>query len=222
MNLSVASLVCLLAALVPAAAPAKTAAKTTKPAAAPKSAAAAKAPAANPRVALDTNKGRIVIEVYADKAPKSAKNFLDYVKAGHYNNTIFHRVMPGFMIQGGGFSPDMTEKPTRGPIQNEADNQVLNQRGTVAMARTGDPNSATAQFFVNLVNNGFLNFRSKTQEGWGYTVFGNVVEGMDVVDAIAQVPTATKGMYEAVPVTPVVIKKASVVAATKPAATPKK
>jgi peptidyl-prolyl cis-trans isomerase B (cyclophilin B) len=221
MNLSVASLVCLLAALVPAAAPAKTAAKTTK-AAAPKSAVATKAPAANPRVALDTSKGRIVIEVYADKAPKSARNFLDYVKAGHYNNTIFHRVMPGFMIQGGGFTPDMTEKPTRGPIQNEADNQVLNQRGTVAMARTGDPNSATAQFFVNLVNNGFLNFRSKTAEGWGYTVFGNVVEGMDVVDAIAQVPTATKGMYEAVPVTPVVIKKASVVAAAKPAAAAKK
>jgi peptidyl-prolyl cis-trans isomerase B (cyclophilin B) len=221
MNLSVASLVCLLAALVPAAAPAKTAAKTTK-AAAPKSAVATKAPAANPRVALDTSKGRIVIEVYADKAPKSARNFLDYVKAGHYNNTIFHRVMPGFMIQGGGFTPDMTEKPTRGPIQNEADNQVLNQRGTVAMARTGDPNSATAQFFVNLVNNGFLNFRSKTPEGWGYTVFGNVVEGMDVVDEIAKVPTATKGMYEAVPVTPVVIKKASVVAATKPAAAPKK
>src|SRR5437870_3483867 len=123
MNLSVASLVCLLAAaLVPAAAPAKTAAKTTKPAAAAKSAAASKAPAANPRVALDTSKGRIVIEVYADKAPKSARNFLDYVKAGQYNNTIFHRVMPGFMIQGGGFTPDMTEKPTRGPIQNEADN----------------------------------------------------------------------------------------------------
>lgn len=218
MNLSVASLVCLLAALVPAAAPAKAA----KPAAAPKSAPAAKAPAANPRVALDTSKGRIVIEVYADKAPKSAKNFVDYVKAGHYNNTIFHRVMPGFMVQGGGFTPDMTEKPTRGPIPNEADNQVLNQRGTVAMARTGDPNSATAQFFVNLVNNGFLNFRSKTQEGWGYTVFGNVVEGMDVVDAIAQVPTATKGMYEAVPVTPVVIKKASVVTASKPAAAAKK
>jgi len=218
MNLSVASLVCLLAVLVPAAAPAKTAAKTAKPAA--KS--AAKAPAANPRVALDTSKGRIVIEVYADKAPKSARNFLDYVKAGHYNNTIFHRVMPGFMIQGGGFTPDMTEKPTRGPIQNEADNQVLNQRGTVAMARTGDPNSATAQFFVNLVNNGFLNFRSKTQEGWGYTVFGNVVEGMDVVDEIAKVSTATKGMYEAVPVTPVVIKKASVVAATKPAAAAQK
>ena len=220
MNLSVASLVCLLAALIPAAAPAKTAAKAAKPAAAAKSA-AAKAPAGNPRVALDTSKGRIVIEVYADKAPKSAKNFLDYVKAGHYNNTIFHRVMPGFMVQGGGFTPDMTEKPTRGPIPNEADNQVLNQRGTVAMARTGDPNSATAQFFINLVNNGFLNFRSKTPEGWGYTVFGNVVEGMDVVDEIAKVPTATKGMYEAVPVTPVVIKKASVVTAAKPAA-PKK
>jgi len=221
MNLSVASLVCLLAVLVPAAAPAKTAAKAAKPAAAPKSA-ATKAPAANPRVALDTNKGRIVIEVYADKAPKSARNFLDYVKAGHYNNTIFHRVMPGFMIQGGGFTPEMTEKPTRGPIPNEADNQELNQRGTVAMARTGDPNSATAQFFVNLVNNGFLNFRSKSPEGWGYAVFGKVVEGMDVVDEIAKVQTATKGMYEAVPVTPVVIKKASLVTAAKPAAAAKK
>jgi cyclophilin family peptidyl-prolyl cis-trans isomerase len=218
MNLSVASLVCLLAVLVPAAAPAKTVAKSAKPAA---KSAATKTPAGNPRVALDTNKGRIVIEVYADKAPKSAKNFLDYVKAGQYNNTIFHRVMPGFMIQGGGFTPDMTEKPTRGPIQNEADNQELNQRGTVAMARTGDPNSATAQFFVNLVNNGFLNFRSKTPEGWGYTVFGKVVEGMDVVDEIAKVPTATKGMYEAVPVTPVVIKKASLVTASKPAAAKK-
>ena|SRR6478672_6646891 len=221
MNLSVACLVCLLAVLVPAAAPAKTAAKAAKPAAAPKSA-ATKAPAANPRVALDTNKGRIVIEVYADKAPKSARNFLDYVKAGHYNNTIFHRVMPGFMIQGGGFTPEMTEKPTRGPIPNEADNQELNQRGTVAMARTGDPNSATAQFFVNLVNNGFLNFRSKSPEGWGYAVFGKVVEGMDVVDEIAKVQTATKGMYEAVPVTPVVIKKASLVTAAKPAAAAKK
>jgi peptidyl-prolyl cis-trans isomerase B (cyclophilin B) len=208
MNVSVASLVCLLAMLVPAAAP-----KSASPAASPKSAGAATAPAANPRVALDTNKGRIVIELYADKAPKTVKNFLDYVKAGHYNNTIFHRVIPGFMIQGGGFTPDMSEKPTRGPIQNEADNQVLNQRGTLAMARTGDPNSATAQFFINLANNGFLNFTSKTPAGWGYTVFGNVVEGMDVVDAIAQLPTTTKGMYENVPTQAVVIQKATVLSA---------
>lgn len=216
MNVSVASLVCLLAMLLPAA-PAK---KSPKPAAPPKSAGAATAtaPAANPRVALETNKGRIVIELYADKAPKSAKNFLAYVKAGHYNNTIFHRVIPGFMIQGGGFTPDMTEKPTRDPIQNEADNRVLNQRGTLAMARTGDPNSATAQFFINLVNNGALNFTGKTPSGWGYAVFGNVVEGMDVVDAIAQVPTATKGMYENVPTQPVVIQKVTVLSASKPAA----
>ena len=217
MNLSVASLVCLLAMLAPAAAAPK---KSPKPAARPKSVstATATAPAANPRVALETNKGRIVIELYADKAPKSAKNFLDYVKAGHYNNTIFHRVIPGFMIQGGGFTPAMTEKPTKGPIQNEADNRVLNQRGTLAMARTGDPNSATAQFFINLANNGFLNFTGKTPSGWGYAVFGNVVEGMDVVDAIAQVPTATKGMYENVPTQPVVIQKVTVLSAPNPAA----
>jgi len=213
MNVSVASLVCLLAVLAPAAAAPK---KSPKPSAPPKSAGAATA--ANPRVALQTNKGRIVIELYADKAPKSARNFLDYVKAGHYNNTIFHRVIPGFMIQGGGFTPDMTEKPTKDPIQNEADNRVLNQRGTLAMARTGDPNSATAQFFINLANNGFLNFTSKTPQGWGYAVFGNVVEGMDVVDAIAQVPTATKGMYENVPTQPVVIQKVTVLSAPKAAA----
>jgi peptidyl-prolyl cis-trans isomerase B (cyclophilin B) len=221
MNVSVASLVCLLAVLAPTATPAASKAlkKSPKPATAKAaSAATAKAPAANPRVALETNKGRIVIELYADKAPKSAKNFLDYVKAGHYNNTIFHRVIPGFMIQGGGFTPTMTEKPTKGPIQNEADNRVLNQRGTLAMARTGDPNSATAQFFINLANNGFLNFTGKTPSGWGYAVFGNVVEGMDVVDAIAQVPTATKGMYENVPTQPVVIQKVTVLSAAKPAA----
>lgn len=193
----VASLVCLLAVAAPAAQPA------------PK----AQGPAANPRVLLETSKGKIVIELYADKAPKTVKNVLDYVKAGFYNGTIFHRVIPGFMIQGGGFTPDMTQKPTRPPIQNEADNGVLNQRGTLAMARTDDPNSATSQFFINVANNGFLNFRGKTTGGWGYAVFGKVVDGMDVVDAIVAVRTTTKGPYQNVPVEPVVLQKASVLTA---------
>jgi peptidyl-prolyl cis-trans isomerase B (cyclophilin B) len=222
MNLSIASILCFLALAAPAAPT-----KSTKPAAPPKkSASAAKTapakapavPAGNPRVAIDTNKGRIVAELYADKAPKTVKNFLDYVKAGHYNGTIFHRVIPGFMVQGGGFTASLIEKPTRAAIPNEADNKELNQRGTLAMARTSDPNSATAQFFINVANNGFLNFRSKTPDGWGYAVFGNVVEGMDVVDAIAQVPTATKGMLENLPNQPVVIQKVTVLPAAKPAA----
>lgn len=211
MNVSIAPLVCLLALLVPAAPPKKS--THPHPAKPPKSAAAV--PAGNPRVALQTTKGRIVIELYADKAPKTVKNFLDYVKAGFYNGTIFHRVIPGFMVQGGGFTPDMTEKQTRPPIPNEADNGLQNQRGTLAMARTSDPNSAGAQFFINVANNNSLNFRGKTTEGWGYAVFGNVVEGMDVVDAIVQVPTTTKGPYGDVPVQPVVIQKATVVSAAK-------
>ncbi len=205
MNVSIAPLVCLLAFLAPAA-PAKTSAHP---------AATAKSPAANPRVALQTSKGRIVIELYADKAPKTTKNFLDYVKAGFYNGTIFHRVIPGFMVQGGGFTPDMTEKTTRPPIPNEADNMVQNQRGTLAMARTSDPDSASAQFFINLVNNGSLNHTAKTPQGWGYAVFGEVVEGMDVVDAIAQVPTTTKGPYGDVPTQPIVLQKATILAAGK-------
>jgi cyclophilin family peptidyl-prolyl cis-trans isomerase len=194
----VASLICLLAVAAP---PAQPAPKAQSPA------------AANPRVLLETSKGKIVIELYADKAPKSAKNFLDYVKSGHFNGTIFHRVMPGFMVQGGGFTPDMNQKPTKPPIQNEADNGVLNQRGTLAMARTDDPNSATSQFFINVANNGFLNFRGKTPEGWGYAVFGKVVEGMDVVDSIVAVRTTTKGPYQNVPVEPILIQKASVLPA---------
>jgi cyclophilin family peptidyl-prolyl cis-trans isomerase len=216
MNVSIAPLVCLLALLAPAAAP-KT---SSHPATAAKKASAA--PAANPRVALQTSKGRIVIELYADKAPKTTKNFLDYVKAGFYNGTIFHRVIPGFMVQGGGFTPDMTEKPTRPPIQNEADNQVLNQRGTLAMARTSDPNSASAQFFINLVNNGSLNHTGNTPQGYGYAVFGNVVEGMEVVDAIGQVPTTTKGPYGDVPVEAVVLQKATILSSNKPSAAKKK
>jgi peptidyl-prolyl cis-trans isomerase B (cyclophilin B) len=213
MNVSIAPLVCLLALLIPAAPPKSSPhpAKTTKSA----------VPAGNPRVALDTTKGRIVIELYADKAPKTVKSFLDYVKAGFYNGTIFHRVIPGFMVQGGGFTPDMTEKPTRPPIPNEADNGLQNQRGTLAMARTSDPNSAASEFFINVANNTPLNFRGKTPDGWGYAVFGNVVEGMDVVDAIVQVPTTTKGPYENVPVQPVVIQKATILPAAKPVAKPK-
>jgi peptidyl-prolyl cis-trans isomerase B (cyclophilin B) len=165
------------------------------------------APAAHPRVALDTSKGKIVIELYPDKAPKTVANFLQYVKAGHYDGVIFHRVIPGFMVQGGGFTPDMKQKPTKPPIANEADNGLTNDRGTVAMARTSDPNSASAQFFINVVDNGFLNFKSKTPQGWGYAVFGKVVEGMDVADAIAAVKTKAQD----VPVEPVLIKKAHVV-----------
>lgn len=209
MNVSIAPLVCLLALLVPAAPP-----KQSPHPAKPKSASAV--PAGNPRVSLDTTKGRIVIELYADKAPKTVKNFLDYVKAGFYNGTIFHRVIPGFMVQGGGFTPDMTEKPTRPPVPNEADNGLLNQRGTLAMARTSDPDSASAQFFINVANNTPLNFRGKNPAEWGYAVFGNVVEGMDVVDAIVQVPTTTKGPYENVPMQPVVLQKASILPAAKP------
>ena len=204
MNVSIAPLVCLLALLIPAAPPKK----SPHPATPPKSASAV--PAGNPRVALQTTKGRIVIELYADKAPKTVKNFLDYVKAGFYNGTIFHRVIPGFMVQGGGFTPDMTEKPTRPPIQNEADNGLRNDRGTIAMARTNDPHSATAQFFINLKDNGFLNHTGKNPQGWGYTVFGRVIEGMDTVDRIAGVKTAPGRISEAVPQEAVVIEKATV------------
>jgi peptidyl-prolyl cis-trans isomerase B (cyclophilin B) len=178
------------------------------PKSAPKSAAKAAPKAAGPsRVALDTTMGKIVIELYPDKAPKTVDNFLKYVKAGHYDGTIFHRVISGFMVQGGGFTPDMKQKATRPPIPNEADNGLTNDRGTVAMARTSDPNSASAQFFINVVDNGFLNFKSKTAQGWGYTVFGKVVEGMDVADKIAAVKTKAQD----VPVEPVVVKKARVV-----------
>jgi cyclophilin family peptidyl-prolyl cis-trans isomerase len=163
----------------------------------------------HPRVALETSKGRIVLELYPDKAPKTVANFLQYVKSGHYNGVIFHRVIDGFMIQGGGFTPDMTQKPTKPPIQNEADNGLRNDRGTIAMARTADPNSASAQFFINTVNNDSLNHRSKTPQGWGYTVFGKVVEGMDVVDAIAKVATGNRGGNQNVPTEPVIIKKAT-------------
>ncbi|HWM93546.1 MAG TPA: peptidylprolyl isomerase [Thermoanaerobaculia bacterium] len=166
---------------------------------------------ANPRVALETSKGKIVIEVYQDKAPKSAANFLQYVRSGFYDGVIFHRVIPDFMIQTGGFTPDMKQKATKGAIQNEADNGLRNERGTLAMARLGEPHSATAQFFINLKDNRALDHTGKNQRGWGYAVFGKVVEGMDVVDAIATVRTATRDPHGDVPVEPILINKASVV-----------
>lgn len=169
-----------------------------------------KAESTNPRVAFDTSKGRIVVELNSDKAPKTVENFLQYVKSGHYNGVIFHRVIDGFMIQTGGFTSDMTQKSTKPPIANEADNGLRNDRGTLAMARTADPNSASAQFFINTVNNDSLNHRSKTPQGWGYTVFGKVVEGMDVVDQIAKVRTGNRSGHQNVPVEPVVVQKATV------------
>jgi len=164
----------------------------------------------NPQVIMETSKGTIVLEVFPDEAPKTVKNFLQYVRWGHYDGTIFHRVIPNFMIQGGGFTPDMKRQATEMPVQNEADNGLRNKRGTVAMARTPDPHSATDQFFINTKSNGFLNHKSKTAQEWGYTVFGKVVEGMDVVNAISGVKTAKKGMMDNVPVEPVKIIKMTV------------
>jgi peptidyl-prolyl cis-trans isomerase B (cyclophilin B) len=157
------------------------------------------AAAENPKVIMETSKGSLTIELYADKAPETVKNFLAYVDAGFYNGTVFHRVIPNFMVQGGGFTPDMQQKATRPPIKIESDNGLKNERGTIAMARTPDPNSATAQFFINSVDNGFLNFTAKTPQGWGYAVFGKVVKGMEVVDEITKVKTSAKGMHRDVP-----------------------
>ncbi|MEM6453530.1 MAG: peptidylprolyl isomerase [Acidobacteriota bacterium] len=172
---------------------------------------AAAAPAAErPRVVLQTTMGDITLELFPDKAPKSVANFLTYVRDGFYDGTVFHRVIPNFMAQGGGFTADMNRKPTRSPIQNEADNGVKNTRGTVAMARTGDPHSATAQFFVNAVDNDFLNHTRKDPRGWGYTVFGQVTEGMDVVDAISATRTTSRGKFRDVPVEAIVITKARI------------
>jgi len=169
---------------------------------------AAPAAAAPTRVALETSEGRIVVELRADKAPKTVANFLQYVNDSFYDGTIFHRVIAGFMIQGGGFDAAMVEKPTRPPIPIESNNGLKNVRGAVAMARTGDPNSATAQFFINVVDNARLDYPSF--DGHGYTVFGNVVEGMQVVDKIRAVPTGRRGSFENVPASPVVIKTARV------------
>jgi len=163
----------------------------------------------NPVVLLETTSGDILVELYPDKAPDTVANFLKYVDNGFYNNTIFHRVIPGFMIQGGGLTCRMQQKDTEAPIKNEADNGLKNDRGTIAMARTMDPHSATAQFFINLVDNDFLNFQAPSGNGWGYCVFGKVTEGMDVVDKIAKVKTTTVGMYQDVPSDMVVITGAS-------------
>jgi len=153
----------------------------------------------NPKVEMETSKGKFVIELFPEKAPETVKNFLNYVDTKFYDGTIFHRVIPNFMIQGGGFTSDMKQKSAGAPIKNEADNGLKNERGTIAMARTGDPHSATAQFFINAVNNDFLNHKSKTQQGWGYVVFGKVITGMDVVDAISAAKTVTRGRFRDVP-----------------------
>jgi peptidyl-prolyl cis-trans isomerase A (cyclophilin A) len=165
--------------------------------------------AADPQVDLQTSLGTIRLELYPAKAPKTVENFLRYVKDGHYNGTVFHRVIPGFMVQGGGMSADMTQKPTRPPVPIESKNGLKNDVGWVAMARTSDPNSATAQFFINVANNGFLNYPG--QDGNGYTVFGKVVDGMDVVNKIVAVPTGQRGPHANVPVKPVLIESATVV-----------
>ncbi|UTA49257.1 peptidyl-prolyl cis-trans isomerase [Simiduia sp. 21SJ11W-1] len=161
-------------------------------------------------ITLQTNFGNIVIKLDFDKAPKTAANFQQYVEEGHYDGVIFHRVIDGFMVQGGGFTPDMEQKPTRDPIENEADNGLSNDVGTLAMARTMDPHSASAQFFINVKDNGFLNHTGKNTQGWGYCVFGKVVEGMDVVNQIKVVKTGNKGGHQDVPVEPVIIEKATV------------
>lgn len=170
--------------------------------------------AEQPRVLMHTNMGDIVIELNRDKAPKTVDNFLRYVKEGHYDGTVFHRVIPNFMAQGGGFGQDYKQKPTHETINNEANNGLKNKRGTIAMARTSDPHSASSQFFINLVDNNFLDHNDPTPRGWGYAVFGTVVEGMDVADKIAKTPTGAAGPFsQDAPRQPIVIEKATVVAA---------
>ncbi|QCR86595.1 peptidyl-prolyl cis-trans isomerase [Moraxella osloensis] len=164
-----------------------------------------------PYVELETTMGNIVIELNQERAPNTVANFLEYVKSGHYDGTIFHRVIDGFMIQGGGMDANMKEKSTNAPIQNEADNGLKNEVGTIAMARTSDPHSATAQFFINVKDNSFLNFSGKNPQGWGYAVFGKVTEGMDIVNKIKGVPTGKYGFHADVPTTPVVITHAKVI-----------
>lgn len=161
-------------------------------------------------VTFHTNLGDIVIKTFDEESPITVKNFLNYCRDGFYDNTIFHRVINGFMIQGGGFEPGMQQKTTKDRIKNEANNGLKNNRGTLAMARTNDPHSATAQFFINVVDNDFLNFRSEQQNGWGYCVFGEVVEGMDIVDKIKGVETGRSGLHQDVPVEDVIIKRITV------------
>ena len=174
--------------------------------------------ASEPRVELKTNLGTITVELYTDKAPQTVANFLQYARDSFYDGTVFHRVIPGFMIQGGGFTPDLEQRQTRGPVRSEADNGLKNSVGTLAMARTPDPHSATAQFFINIADNHFLDFRAPTQQGYGYTVFGKVVDGMEVVNRIARVATGNRPPHQNVPAKPVVIERARVVEpAVKPA-----
>ena len=164
-----------------------------------------------PVVELDTNMGAIVIELNEEKAPKTVENFLNYVKSGHYDGTIFHRIIDGFMIQGGGMDAEMNEKATNAPVENEADNGLKNDKGTIAMARTQDPHSATSQFFINVKDNDFLNHSGKNMQGWGYTVFGKVTSGMDVIEKMKGVPTGRFGMHADVPTEPVIIKSATII-----------
>jgi peptidyl-prolyl cis-trans isomerase B (cyclophilin B) len=161
-------------------------------------------------IKLHTNFGAITLTLDAEKAPVTVANFLEYAKAGHYDNTIFHRVISNFMIQGGGFEPGMKQKDTKAPIKNEADNGLKNKRGSIAMARTSDPHSATAQFFINVVDNDFLNFQAPTGNGWGYCVFGEVTEGLDVIDAIKAVKTGRSGFHQDVPAEDVIIERVEV------------
>ena len=162
------------------------------------------------KVTMETSKGVITLELDREKAPASAENFVTYAKAGHYDGTIFHRVIPGFMVQGGGFDTDMKQKTTNPPVKIEADNGLKNDRGTVAMARTNDPNSATSQFFINLKDNDFLNHTAPSPQGWGYTVFGKVTDGMDVVESIEKVKTGNNHGHQDVPLMEVIIRKVTV------------
>lgn len=164
----------------------------------------------HPQVSIMTSKGEIVVELRPEKAPKTVENFLEYVNSGFYENTIFHRVIKGFMIQGGGLTADLNKKKTRDPIRNEADNRLSNRKYTIAMARTNDPHSATSQFFINTANNTPLDFKNQSQAGWGYCVFGRVIKGMEVVDAIENVKTSSNGMMNDVPVETIVITGAKV------------
>ena len=171
--------------------------------------------AANPQLEVKTSQGTLTIELYQDKAPKTVENFLQYAKDGFFNGTVFHRVIPGFMIQGGGFTPDMKQKEARAPIQNEAKNGLKNESGTLAMARTGDPHSASAQFFINLNNNAFLDHTTPSDRGWGYAVFGKVLQGFDIVEKIGTTPTGRSGPFQDVPTTPVLIESVKLLPAKK-------